>query len=119
MAKHNSGVSMNRVYKIGEVIGLGGNTGYSTGPHTHLRLRRLKLVGARYMQIDTNEAQNSIDPIPYFTGQYAADIAPPFKHFFSRDLAFGEISDEIAGTLQIPVDTFSATPGGVRMAIES
>jgi hypothetical protein len=23
------------------------------------------------------------------------------------------------GTLQIPVDTFSATPGGVRMAIES
>jgi len=26
---------------------------------------------------------------------------------------------KISGTLQIPVDTFSATPGGARVAIES
>src|SRR6266699_1364999 len=31
----------------------------------------------------------------------------------------GSIQQEKRGTLQIPVDTFSATPGGVRMAIES
>jgi len=30
-----------------------------------------------------------------------------------------ETSCPILGTLQIPVDTFSATPDGVRMAIES
>jgi len=32
----------------------------------------------------------------------------------SHKKSFGNL-----GTLQIPVDTFSATPGGVRMAIES
>jgi hypothetical protein len=88
-------VNMEKVYKTGVVIALGGNTGFSTGPHTHFRLRRLKLVQSHYVVIDTNEAQNSIDPVPYFNGQYAADVAPPFKHFFSQDLEYGDVSEEV------------------------
>lgn len=88
-------VRMDKVYRTGEVIALGDNTGFSTGHHTHFRLRRLKLVGSQYIQTDTNEAQNSIDPVPYFNGKYAQDVAPPFKHIFFRDLKFGEISEEV------------------------
>ena len=82
-------------WAVGEVCALGDNTGFSTGNHTHFRLRRLKLVQSYYTQLDLNEAQNSIDPVPYFNGVYADSVTPTFHHTFTQDLRFGEIDPEV------------------------
>jgi murein DD-endopeptidase MepM/ murein hydrolase activator NlpD len=48
------------------------NTGFSTGPHTHMGLYRLNDA---YMKVDTNEATGSIDPPLFFANKFAIDQA--------------------------------------------
>ena len=66
--------------KTGDKIALGDNTGFSTGPHCHTQWRRVSYwnewVGDKlaWTNPDKNEANNSFDPTPYFTGFYACDI---------------------------------------------
>jgi murein DD-endopeptidase MepM/ murein hydrolase activator NlpD len=67
----------------GTVLAVADNTGFSTGPHTHVQLRRCSVVpGGQYIVdgnnvhlewLDQNEANNSFDPTPYFSKTYAAD----------------------------------------------
>lgn len=59
------------VYTGGTFVGTGDNTGFSTGPHTHFLTRRVDEVGN---EIDNNEARNTFDPTPYFSGSHAVDI---------------------------------------------
>lgn len=61
--------------KLGELIMIGDNTGFSTGTHTHMGLYRVKPNGASWIFIDQNEANGSSDPSAFFTGLYAADQA--------------------------------------------
>lgn len=57
---------------LGELLMIGDNTGFSTGPHTHMGLYRINDAGAK---IDTNEASGSFDPSLFFIGDFAADRA--------------------------------------------
>jgi murein DD-endopeptidase MepM/ murein hydrolase activator NlpD len=62
---------------------LNDNTGFSTGPHTHIQLRRCRVVPegnydlngkpVRLEWVDANDAHNSFDPTRYFTGTYVIE----------------------------------------------
>jgi murein DD-endopeptidase MepM/ murein hydrolase activator NlpD len=68
---------------LGTVLAIGGNTGFSTGPHTHVQLRRCRVVpGGDFLinekkyhleWLDQNDANGSFDPTPYLTSTYAED----------------------------------------------
>ena len=73
----------------GDVLGLGDNTGFSTGSHTHMRCRRVRLEGSRFVQIDPNDAQNSFDQQPYWNNMYADVMEPVFHYQFTKDLTYG------------------------------
>lgn len=56
---------------VGDVIGIPDNTGFSTGPHTHISYRRLNEYG---VTLDTDPAtNNTFDPHPYWVGVAAQD----------------------------------------------
>lgn len=59
-----------QVVDVGDFAGIPDNTGFSTGPHTHFMLRRIDAQGNL---VDKNDADNSIDPKPYYTGYYSQD----------------------------------------------
>lgn len=67
---HKSPLQVGQVVQVGDFAGVPDNTGFSTGPHTHFMFRRIDSQGNL---IDTNEADNSIDPQLYWTGYYAQD----------------------------------------------
>jgi murein DD-endopeptidase MepM/ murein hydrolase activator NlpD len=59
--------------KVGDQIMIPDNTGFSTGPHTHISYYRL---GGIYMnqRLDTDVATDfTFDPHPYWTGYHAQD----------------------------------------------
>lgn len=56
--------------KIGDLIAIADNTGFSTGPHTHGQYRRVNWDGKTITTIDKNDANNSFDPTPYWSGLY-------------------------------------------------
>lgn len=56
---------------VGSVLAIQGNTGLSTGPHTHFQFRRVDWDGANFTVLDKNDANGSFDPTPYWTGVYA------------------------------------------------
>lgn len=61
---------------LGELLMIADNTGFSTGPHTHMGLYRISdpnnLGGSK---IDNNHATGSFDPELFFTKEYAIDQA--------------------------------------------
>lgn len=75
--------------KAGDLLAMGNNTGSTTGPHCHTQWRRevdrvlpapagvptyRLLNGEVWLQdADTNEANNSFDPTPFFNRFYAVD----------------------------------------------
>lgn len=58
--------------ELGELLMIADNTGFSTGPHTHIGLYRIDANGNK---IDTNQATGSFDPSLFFIGDFAADNA--------------------------------------------
>lgn len=64
---------------IGQKLAKADNTGFSTGPHTHIAPIRVAFwngeVGDKfiYAKKDTNDANGTFDPSPYWTGYYAVD----------------------------------------------
>lgn len=67
-----STIKLGTVLNVGDYCGIPDNTGFSTGPHTHIMLRRIDGSGKL---IDTNDADNSIDPHLYWTGIHAVDYS--------------------------------------------
>lgn len=55
---------------VGVLIGVADNTGFSTGPHTHLRCVRLK---SDLSLMDSNDANNSFDHASFYNGYFAGD----------------------------------------------
>lgn len=74
-----------QIVSTGELLAISGNTGYSTGPHTHMQFRR---VEKDLRNIDKNEANNSFDPLPYCNQTYAGiwmifrDLVAQFNKLF-------------------------------------
>lgn len=56
---------LGKEYKVGDLLAIGDNTGYSTGPHCHFQARRVDYDGIQVYTIDTNDANNSFDQLPY------------------------------------------------------
>lgn len=62
--------------KVGELLMIADNTGFSTGLHTHMGLYRVGWDGIRVTKyLDTNDMNGSYDPSEFLTGQYANDLA--------------------------------------------
>ena len=59
--------------KEGDLLAIGDNTGFSTGPHCHTQWRRVNWDGKVINTVDTNDANNSFDPTQFFNGFYAKD----------------------------------------------
>lgn len=55
---------------LGELVAIGDNTGFSTGPHSHIGLYR---VNKYYKKIDQNEANGSYDLEPFLQNEFAVD----------------------------------------------
>lgn len=61
--------------KVGELLMMANNTGFSTGPHTHMGLYRVDYNGHSFTKLDTNQAEGSFSPELFFNGKYAVDVA--------------------------------------------
>ena len=59
------------ILEIGDLIGVPDNTGFSTGPHTHMAPYRLTEA---LLKMDSNDANGSFDPSPYWNGYFAEDV---------------------------------------------
>jgi murein DD-endopeptidase MepM/ murein hydrolase activator NlpD len=61
---------------LGELLMIANNTGFSTGPHTHMGLYRLDDMK---WKLDKNAATGSFDPSLLFTEKFAEDqsTVPP------------------------------------------
>lgn len=64
----------NGVYGVGDLLAYADNTGFSTGPHTHIQCRRVKYENGQLIVLDRNDANNSFDTEPYWSGIYAKDF---------------------------------------------
>lgn len=74
----------------GQLVAIGDNTGFSTGPHCHTQWRRINWMGGtNYSTVDTNDANNSFDPTQFF-------VPSSFHYNFMVNLSFGETSVDIA-----------------------
>lgn len=58
---------------IGEAFAVADNTGFSTGPHTHIAAKRVNKVNGGYVEIDKNEAKNTFNDEKFRNGKYAYD----------------------------------------------
>lgn len=58
--------------RVGDLIALGGHTGETTGDHVHIAPKRVKRGILGYRNLDSNDADGTFDPEPYWNGTYAA-----------------------------------------------
>lgn len=72
--KEKTDLIIGTILKAGDYIGIANNKGFSTGPHTHIQPKRIRYIGTTKYEIDTNEANNSFDCMPYASGLYAEDV---------------------------------------------
>lgn len=73
---HNERLLVETGMKVatGDLICITDNTGFSTGPHSHMQYRWVTKKGGTLWDVEKNEAHNSFDPEPYRSGKYARDL---------------------------------------------
>jgi murein DD-endopeptidase MepM/ murein hydrolase activator NlpD len=60
--------------RCGELLAIADNTGFSTGPHTHIQPRRVTGTSKSDIQfLDQNDANGSFDPTRFWSTIYAVD----------------------------------------------
>jgi len=73
--------------QVGDVLAIANNTGFSTGPHTHIQPKRVIKTPAGLIEIDKNDANNSFDWTPYLNGHHAED--------------YGHVLDNLKGQVSV------------------
>lgn len=68
-------VSVGEEPKVGSLLLISDNTGFSTGEHCHWGLYRVDYDGRNIIYLDENDANGSYDPSSLLTGEYAVDKA--------------------------------------------
>lgn len=61
------------ICNVGTPVAAGGHSGLVTGSHTHLSPKRVTRHKTEYTAIDHNDAADTFDPAPYWSGLYAED----------------------------------------------
>ncbi len=87
-------VKLGDIVKTGDLIGYCDNTGFSAGSHLHLELKPVlyNSQGVYYNVFQDNGYYGSVDPVPYWTGEYAHEYA--FQ--FTKDMFLGSKGTEVA-----------------------
>lgn len=80
-------VQIGQTVQAGDLLAIADNTGFSTGPHTHWRLRCLRKSGSAYKVAVTNDANDSVDPMPY--------VEAGAGYFFTKDLYLGMTDPDV------------------------
>jgi len=91
-------VKMGDTVKLGDLIGYCDNTGVSAGDHLHLELKPVNQNGSSYSNVlQSNGYFGSIDPKPYFVGEYAIQQRKitSTNSFFNTDMKYMQGSNEI------------------------
>lgn len=70
-----------------------GNTGFSTGPHTHISACRLGKD--KVTRLDNDYANRTFDFTKYYNGKFADDISLSGKYQFSSNLSTGSVGAEV------------------------
>jgi hypothetical protein len=76
--EEKSPLTVGQIVDVGTYSGIPDNTGFSTGPHTHIMGRRIDDEGNL---IDNNDADNSFDLMEYATGYYAQDYGVLISYY--------------------------------------
>ncbi|MCI0565571.1 M23 family metallopeptidase [bacterium] len=79
--------------KIGDPVALGDNTGFSTGPHTHIAPKRVIKMTGYYSEFDTNDALGTFDPAPYWNKFYAEN-AQTVKDILNQQVTSAKLLSE-------------------------
>lgn len=72
--------------KTGDLAALGDNTGFSTGPHTHIAPKRVVKMTGYYTELDQNDALGTFNPAIYWNGFYAED-AQTVKDILNQEIS--------------------------------
>lgn len=73
--------------EVGTPLAIANNTGFSTGPHTHIQVRRASHwngqsgAGLGWDVFDSNEANNSLDPARFWQKVHAQDYLTLIGHY--------------------------------------
>jgi len=59
----------------GDLLALAGSSGVVYGAHTHIQHRWVRKDGDKLIYLDKNKANGSFDPMEFYTGIYAVDLA--------------------------------------------
>lgn len=93
----------NETFKAGDKLAESGNTGYSTGPHLHLGVRKLSTFNT-ILNYD-NGYKGAIDPLPFFMSELKAVVPLSEEHiaaikFVSENHIMNNVATE---TLDDPI----------------
>jgi len=58
----------------GDTLAKADNSGFSTGPHTHIASKRVMKTPGGYYAIDKNEANSTFDDSSFYNGKYSIDL---------------------------------------------
>lgn len=87
-------VKEGQVVKAGDNLIIAGNTGFSTGPHTHIAAYRLDKN--TLAKLDNNaDANFTFDHSKYYNGKYADDIAETKTYYFDTNLSLGSRGEKV------------------------
>ena len=117
---------VNVPYKVGDLLAKADNTGFSTGPHTHIQPRRGEWNGSYFVPTDKNDANGSFDPDLYWNGKYAVDqvttqpkpisaIPEPFLKMQAAILNF-QLSEGIKDFQSSPLEKVKYGPATLKAA---
>lgn len=86
--------------KCGELLAIADNTGFSTGPHTHIQPRRVTYTNEDLEFVDHNDANGSFDPTQFWSQIFAVDYLNLSTQVFSLKKIISDLMAKVVLFLQ-------------------